>query len=55
LGANAEDRGPDCVYADEAVRLLRRRGVIVRRSEDGFPGVRRSCQLLWEQFVRDAL
>lgn len=30
-------RGPYCVYADEAVRQLRRRGVRARRLEDGFP------------------
>jgi rhodanese-related sulfurtransferase len=30
-------RGPFCVYADDAVRQLRRRGVPARRLEDGFP------------------
>jgi rhodanese-related sulfurtransferase/DNA-binding HxlR family transcriptional regulator len=30
-------RGPYCVLADEAVRLLRRRGRTARRLEDGFP------------------
>jgi rhodanese-related sulfurtransferase len=30
-------RGPFCVYADDAVRQLRRRGVRARRLEDGFP------------------
>lgn len=30
-------RGPYCVLADEAVRLLRRRGRAARRLEDGFP------------------
>ena len=30
-------RGPFCVYADDAVRLLRRRGFRARRLEDGFP------------------
>jgi rhodanese-related sulfurtransferase/DNA-binding transcriptional ArsR family regulator len=30
-------RGPFCVYADEAVRELRRRNVRARRLEDGFP------------------
>jgi rhodanese-related sulfurtransferase/DNA-binding HxlR family transcriptional regulator len=30
-------RGPYCVYADEAVRLLRKRGYDARRLEDGFP------------------
>jgi rhodanese-related sulfurtransferase len=35
-------RGPFCVYADDAVRALRRRGVSARRLEDGFPEWRRS-------------
>jgi rhodanese-related sulfurtransferase len=30
-------RGPYCVLADDAVRLLRRKGRSVRRLEDGFP------------------
>ena len=30
-------RGPYCVLADDAVRLLRRRGRTARRLEDGFP------------------
>ncbi|HET7397337.1 MAG TPA: metalloregulator ArsR/SmtB family transcription factor [Intrasporangium sp.] len=30
-------RGPYCVYADEAVRLLTRTGVTAARLEDGFP------------------
>ncbi|MDP2291532.1 MAG: metalloregulator ArsR/SmtB family transcription factor [Actinomycetota bacterium] len=30
-------RGPYCVMADDAVRLLRRRGRAARRLEDGFP------------------
>ena len=30
-------RGPYCVYADDAVRLLTRRGVNAARLEDGFP------------------
>ncbi len=30
-------RGPFCVYADDAVRALRRRKVRARRLEDGFP------------------
>jgi rhodanese-related sulfurtransferase/DNA-binding MarR family transcriptional regulator len=30
-------RGPYCVYADDAVRLLTRRGVKASRLEDGFP------------------
>jgi rhodanese-related sulfurtransferase len=35
-------RGPYCVFADEAVRLLRRRGRQARRLEDGFPEWRRA-------------
>ncbi|MGH8991317.1 MAG: ArsR/SmtB family transcription factor [Acidimicrobiia bacterium] len=35
-------RGPFCVYADEAVRALRRRQVRARRLEDGFPEWRRA-------------
>jgi rhodanese-related sulfurtransferase len=35
-------RGPFCVYADDAVRAVRRRGVRARRLEDGFPEWRRS-------------
>lgn len=30
-------RGPFCVFADDAIRSLRRRGVHARRLEDGFP------------------
>jgi rhodanese-related sulfurtransferase/DNA-binding HxlR family transcriptional regulator len=30
-------RGPYCVFADDAVRLLRRRGRRARRLDDGFP------------------
>jgi rhodanese-related sulfurtransferase/DNA-binding MarR family transcriptional regulator len=30
-------RGPYCVYADDAVRLLSRKGVTAARLEDGFP------------------
>src|SRR5439155_10985254 len=30
-------RGPYCVYADDAVRELRRRGFTARRLEDGYP------------------
>jgi rhodanese-related sulfurtransferase len=30
-------RGPLCVYADDAVRLLRGQGFEARRLEDGFP------------------
>jgi rhodanese-related sulfurtransferase len=30
-------RGPYCVYADDAVRLLAERGVAARRLDDGFP------------------
>ena len=35
-------RGPFCVYADEAVRQLRRRGFNARRLEDGFPEWKRA-------------
>jgi rhodanese-related sulfurtransferase/DNA-binding transcriptional ArsR family regulator len=35
-------RGPFCVYADDAVRALRRRGRRAWRLEDGFPEWRRS-------------
>jgi rhodanese-related sulfurtransferase len=35
-------RGPFCVYADDAVRALRGRGITARRLEDGFPEWRRS-------------
>lgn len=35
-------RGPFCVYADDAVRLLRRRGRLARRLVDGFPEWRRA-------------
>jgi rhodanese-related sulfurtransferase/DNA-binding HxlR family transcriptional regulator len=35
-------RGPFCVYADDAVRVLQRRGVAARRLEDGFPEWRRA-------------
>ena len=35
-------RGPYCVFADEAVRLLRRRGRPARSLEDGFPEWRRA-------------
>jgi rhodanese-related sulfurtransferase/DNA-binding HxlR family transcriptional regulator len=35
-------RGPFCVFADNAVRLLRRRGLRARRLEDGFPEWRRA-------------
>jgi rhodanese-related sulfurtransferase len=30
-------RGPYCVFADDAVRLLRRRGRQARRLQDGYP------------------
>jgi rhodanese-related sulfurtransferase len=30
-------RGPYCVYANEAVKRLRKRGYDARRLEDGFP------------------
>jgi rhodanese-related sulfurtransferase/DNA-binding transcriptional ArsR family regulator len=35
-------RGPFCVYADEAIRKLQRRGRRARRLEDGFPEWRRA-------------
>ena len=35
-------RGPYCVYADDAVRQLRRRGFNAARLEDGFPEWRRA-------------
>jgi rhodanese-related sulfurtransferase len=35
-------RGPFCVYADDAVRALRQRGVRAWRLEDGFPEWRRA-------------
>jgi rhodanese-related sulfurtransferase len=35
-------RGPYCVYADDAVRLLRERGLRARRLDVGFPEWRRS-------------
>ena len=35
-------RGPFCVYADDAVRQLQRRGVRARRLEDGFPEWKRA-------------
>jgi rhodanese-related sulfurtransferase len=35
-------RGPYCVFADEAVRRLRRRGFSVRRLEDGLPEWKRA-------------
>jgi rhodanese-related sulfurtransferase len=35
-------RGPYCVYADDAVRFLRRRGYRAQRLEDGFPEWKRA-------------
>jgi rhodanese-related sulfurtransferase/DNA-binding HxlR family transcriptional regulator len=35
-------RGPYCVFADDAVRLLRRRGRVAKRLEDGFPDWQRA-------------
>jgi rhodanese-related sulfurtransferase len=35
-------RGPYCVYADDAVRLLQRRGIAARRLDTGFPEWRRA-------------
>lgn len=37
-------RGPYCVYADDAVRLLRERGLRARRLDVGFPEWRRSSR-----------
>jgi len=38
----ADCRGPYCVYADEAVRQLRKRGYRASRLVDGFPEWRRA-------------
>jgi rhodanese-related sulfurtransferase/DNA-binding transcriptional ArsR family regulator len=35
-------RGPYCIYADEAVRVLQKRGFQARRLEDGFPEWKRA-------------
>ena len=35
-------RGPYCVYADDAVRELHRRGIRARRLVDGFPEWKRA-------------
>ena len=35
-------RGPYCVYADDAVRQLRRRGFAAKRLEDGYPEWKRA-------------
>src|SRR5437867_10694380 len=35
-------RGPYCVYADTAVRTLKKKGVRARRLEDGFPEWKRA-------------
>jgi rhodanese-related sulfurtransferase/DNA-binding transcriptional ArsR family regulator len=35
-------RGPYCVFADDAVRLMRRQGLEARRLEDGFPEWKRA-------------
>jgi rhodanese-related sulfurtransferase/predicted transcriptional regulator len=37
-------RGPYCVYADDAVRLLRQRGLKARRLDVGFPEWRRAAR-----------
>lgn len=42
VGIVAYCRGAYCVYADEAVRLLRRHGRTAHRLEDGFPEWRRA-------------
>jgi rhodanese-related sulfurtransferase len=46
-------RGPYCVFADDAVRLLKRRGLKARRLEDGFPEWR-DAQLPVETAVSEA-
>jgi rhodanese-related sulfurtransferase len=46
-------RGPYCVFADDAVRLLQRRGRRARRLEDGFPEWR-DAQLPVEIVVSEA-
>ena len=56
-------RGPYCVYADDAVRILRARGVDARRLDVGFPEWRRAghpvarrwrCVMLLRPFLYDA-
>lgn len=42
VGVVAYCRGPYCVFADDAVRLLRRRGRTAKRLRDGFPEWRRA-------------
>jgi rhodanese-related sulfurtransferase/DNA-binding transcriptional ArsR family regulator len=42
IGIVAYCRGPFCVYADDAVRQLRRRGFDAKRLEDGFPEWKRA-------------
>jgi rhodanese-related sulfurtransferase/predicted transcriptional regulator len=47
-------RGPYCLYADEAVRELRRRGFRARRLEDGFPEWKRAgLPVAADEEVRD--
>ena len=47
-------RGPYCVYADEAVRELRRRGFRAHRLEDGFPEWKRAgLPVAADEEVRD--
>ena len=46
-------RGPYCVFADDAVRLLKRRGRKARRLEDGFPEWR-DAQLPIETLASEA-
>lgn len=48
-------RGPYCVLADEAVRLLRRRGRPARRLEDGFPEWRQANLPVQSSAARDAI
>jgi rhodanese-related sulfurtransferase len=47
-------RGPYCVFADDAVRLLKRRGRKARRLEDGFPEWR-DARLPVETVVNEAM
>lgn len=44
-------RGPYCVYADEAVRELHRRGYRARRLQDGFPEWKQPVSL-WRSALR---
>ena len=49
-------RGPYCVYADDAVRLLRERGLNARRLDVGFrSGDARGCRSRWPAEKREML